>query len=239
MLGEYTGVMNKIKYRCSCGRISEISWNNFTKGKKCGCGSKFRNRYTFEDVKKIFDDSGFALLSTEYFGYNKPLVYKCMCGDIRHKSLKHFLHYGKHCDHCGRKIAGSKRRNPNKAYERKFRSKMHKALRTCLKSMDKEKACHTADLLGYKPKDLQARIESHPNWGNVKNEVWHLDHIFPIQSFIHYKIFDFKIINCLENLRPMNAKENDIKHFKYNKQDFETWLKLKNIPFKKHSSKAK
>ncbi|MCK9458588.1 MAG: hypothetical protein M0R80_03030 [Proteobacteria bacterium] len=227
LLDEYIGCMNKMKYRCSCGNISSITWNNFTKGKRCGCGSKYRRRYTFEDVNKIFTDYGFVLISNEYPGYKNPLKYKCKCGANREKSLYHFLHNGKHCDKCAHKIMGMKRRNPNRSFERKFKAKMHKALRTCLQAIGKTKAGHTADLLGYGPKDLQTRVTNHPDWHNVKDQVWHLDHIFPIQAFIRYKINDLKLINCLENLRPMNGKENDIKHNRYNKQDFEFWLRLK------------
>lgn len=232
LLSEYTGVMNKMKYRCKCGRVSEISWNNFTKGKRCGCDSKYRKRYNIKEVRGIFEGMGFVLLSTEYSGYNKNLTYQCTCGAIRHKSLKHFLHYGKHCDACARKIAGAKRRNPNRAAERKFKKKMYKALQTCLKAFGKKKAGHTADLLGYGPKELQRRIESHPEWSNVKDGTWHLDHIFPIQAFIRYGVKDLKLINCLENLRPMAGKENDVKHAKYNKEDFEYWLRMKGLSCK-------
>jgi len=229
LLGEYKGAAIKMKYQCKCGRISEISWNNFTNGRRCGCNSKYRKRYTFKDVKQIFENYGFILISTKYPGYKNPIKYKCTCGADRYKSLYHFLHNGKHCDRCGRKIAASKKKNPNRILDRKFRKKMYKALQTCLNAMGKLKAGHTADLLGYGPKELQSRITKHPAWNVVKDQVWHLDHIFPIQAFLNYNIKDLKLINCLENLRPVSEKENNSKHAKYNKLDFEFWLKLKGV----------
>jgi hypothetical protein len=227
LFDEYTGAMNKMKYRCSCGRMSEISWNNFTAGKRCGCGSKIRRRYSIEDIRSLLANEGMVLLSTERKSYDQPLQYLCKCKKVITKSLRKILHDGKHCSECAHKIMGMKRRNPNRQFERKFKKKMYKALQTCLQAIGKDKAGHTADLLGYGPKDLQARITTHPDWNKVKDQIWHLDHIFPIQAFIRYKIFDLKLINCLENLRPMNGKDNDIKHNRYNKQDFEFWLKLK------------
>jgi hypothetical protein len=223
LLGEYTGAANKIRYRCSCGNISEISWNNFTNGRRCGCGSKYRERYDAQKVKDIFCQLGFTLIS-EYVNYDEPLHYLCKCGQPRLKSLKHFLNYGKHCYECANKIGGQKRRNPNRAFQRRIKKKMYKALSTCLKAMGKTKAGHTADLLGYGPKDLEARLTNHPDWNRLKDGDWHLDHVFPIQAFVEHGIWDFKLINCLENLRPMDAKENDIKHAKYDVVDFRFWL---------------
>jgi DNA-directed RNA polymerase subunit RPC12/RpoP len=229
LLGEYTGVMNKMKYRCSCGRMSEISWNNFTAGKRCGCGSKIRTRYSIESIRNLLANEGMVLLSTERKSHDQPLKYLCKCGKIIIKPLGKILHDGKHCSECAHKIMGMKRRNPNRPLERKFKKKMYKALQTCLQAMGKDKAGHTADLLGYGPKDLFARITKHPDWDIVKNSIWHMDHIFPIQAFIHHKIYDLKLINCLENLRPMNGKDNDSKHNKYNLEDFRFWLATKNI----------
>jgi hypothetical protein len=58
---------------------------------------------------------------------------------------------------------------------------------------------------------------------------WHTDHIFPIKAFLDYGIVDIKIINCLENLRPLDAKENLCKNAKYDKVLFEQWLQSKGV----------
>jgi len=83
-------------------------------------------------------------------------------------------------------------------------------------------------MLGYGHKELMDRVVSHPNWVKVKNK-WHLDHVFPIKAFLDYDIKDVKLVNCLENLRPIKADENCSKQDYYNAEDFEFWLKLKGI----------
>jgi hypothetical protein len=82
-------------------------------------------------------------------------------------------------------------------------------------------------MLGYSPKQLQEHLKSHPNWQSVKNGKWHLDHIFPINAFKEHGIDDLKIINCLENLQPMEGRANISKGRKYNEKEFLDWLNKK------------
>ena len=86
-------------------------------------------------------------------------------------------------------------------------------------------------MLGYSSKELQKHVQSLPNWKNVKDRHWHLDHYFPIQAFIDYGIKDIKLINCLDNLQPLSRKENLIKSCKYDKKEFEKWLNKKKVKF--------
>jgi hypothetical protein len=87
----------------------------------------------------------------------------------------------------------------------------------------------TASILGYDYKQLQKHIESHPNWDNVKNNIWHVDHIFPIKAFLDHSIYDFKIINALDNLQPLSQHANNVKGAKYSTVEFVNWLKHKGI----------
>jgi hypothetical protein len=56
LLGEYVSSRAKMKYRCSCGQVSEISVNNFQKGHRCwDCGVKKRsseNHYEWQDDRE-------------------------------------------------------------------------------------------------------------------------------------------------------------------------------------------
>ena len=52
-----------------------------------------------------------------------------------------------------------------------------------------------------------------------------IDHIFSIKAFVDYGISDISLINCLENLQPISSYENISKNAKYNKQEFEVWLR--------------
>ena len=86
-------------------------------------------------------------------------------------------------------------------------------------------------MLGYTPNELSKHIKSHENWSKVKDGKYHIDHIFPIQAFVDYNIRDIKLINCLDNLQPLDAKENCLKNDNYNKVEFEGWLKEKKYDF--------
>jgi hypothetical protein len=45
------------------------------------------------------------------------------------------------------------------------------------------------------------------------------------------KLTYIKLINCLENLQPLDFFENESKSDNYNKEEFEKWLKEKHYDF--------
>lgn len=110
-----------------------------------------------------------------------------------------------------------------------FPKKIYKALQTCLKYTGEDKLDHSKELLGYSPKELIESVQSHPNWNNVKDKNWHLDHIFPIIAFIEAGIKDFKVICALDNLQPLSEKNNCSKNGRYDKDKFHTYLEDKGI----------
>ena len=81
--------------------------------------------------------------------------------------------------------------------------------------------------MGYGRSELRDRICGHPNWEVVSCGKWCIDHIFPIKAFTDHGIHDCKVINCLENLRPISDMENMSKGGNYNKEDFLFWLHTK------------
>lgn len=91
---EYKNTMTKMKYKCECGNISKISWANFKKGRRCGCGyNRCRNlpiQPTKEDVELIKQkllDKGCKLISQSKYG----VKYECACGKITRISRSTFL----------------------------------------------------------------------------------------------------------------------------------------------------
>ncbi len=77
------------------------------------------------------------------------------------------------------------------------------------------KTCSTFEALPYTPEQLKEHLESQfedwMTWDNYGD--WHVDHIFP-QSLLPYDSFDHpNFIRCwsLDNLRPLEARENIIK----------------------------
>ena len=73
-----------------------------------------------------------------------------------------------------------------------------------------KKSDSTMSMLGYGPGDLVDRLESQfvdgMGWHNRKD--WHIDHICPTSKLIAAGVTDMKIINHLDNLQPMWAKDN-------------------------------
>lgn len=105
-----------------------------------------------------------------------------------------------------------------------FRQRAYKLVRMVLNVTGRVKNKRTAALLGYDYKQLQEHITTHPNWKLVKDSEWHIDHIFPIKAFLDANIYDIKLVNCLENLRPVSKEENLAKNAKYDKLEFKQWL---------------
>jgi hypothetical protein len=232
LLDDYFGCMQPMDYKCSCGNYGTTTWNNFTKGKRCGKCAKqgLCKKLSLNDAKKLFSDRQCVFLDDEFKGVHHSHNYTCKCGRNAKISLAAFHHQNQYCRQCGiERMTGSS--NPAWRADRdqlkldqKFRKKCYKALQSSLEKTGKNKVGRTSDMLGYGPKELQAHIKAHPNWANVKDGNWHLDHIFPIAAFLEHGINDIALINHIENLQPISQKENNQKHAKFNKTEFERWL---------------
>lgn len=235
LLDEYFGCMEPMDYKCSCGNYGTTTWNNFTKGKRCGHCTKWgqKKKRSLKDVQRIFQERGCEFLDKEFKGIHHKHRYKCKCGVECGITFAAFHFQEQYCKECGRqKNCGAS--NPGWIKDRealklrqKFRKKCYKALQSSLKAVGKDKVGRTSDMLGYSPKALQEHIQGHRNWNKVKDGNWHIDHIFPIQAFVDYGIDDIALINCLDNLRPATQHNNNVKKDKYNKKKFEKWLQAR------------
>lgn len=116
----------------------------------------------------------------------------------------------------------------NKAAKRFYwknkNNSQYKATRACrqllnqvLASCKTGRVDRTESLLGYTFKQFQEHIENQfkadMQWSN--HGTWHVDHIKPVSVFITEGVIDPKIINALNNLRPLAARENLIKNKYY------------------------
>jgi hypothetical protein len=236
---EYKNARTKIKYKCSCGNISEIVFDSFRRGNRCRqCGQKRcadKQRYTQEEIAIIFEKKGCKLLG-KYKSALKPVEYVCSCGKKSIILLNNFK-LGNRCKTCGiAKRSGEHHYEWRKDRETKhrddlFRQRCYKLVRMVLNVTGRVKNKHTAELLGYDYKQLQNHITKHPNYDSVKDSKWHIDHIFPIKAFVDHNITDLALINCLENLRPISQFENSSKNAKYCHLEFHKWLKIKGITY--------
>ena len=99
----------------------------------------------------------------------------------------------------------------------KLKSACYSMLSRVLKSTNINKSSRTKELLGYSTKELKKHLESQftdgMNWNN--HGEWHIDHKTPLSLMISQGITDPSIINALDNLQPMWAKENLSKGNRY------------------------
>jgi len=233
LLDEYVGCIHKMKYKCHCGEIGNTSWNNFTKGKRCGNCTKYgqKKKRSLEEVQKIFKERNCEFLDEEFKDIHFKHNYRCKCGKCCKITFAGFYHLNQNCKECGiLKQSGKdhwkwREDRSQKRLDDLFRKKCYKALRSSLKATGKEKVGRTSDILGYGTKELQEHIRNHENWDNVKDEKWQIDHIFPIAAFVEHGIRDLALINHLDNLMPLNGDENLKKSDKYDKKEFLEWVK--------------
>jgi hypothetical protein len=227
---KYVNNHTKMKYKCKCGNVSTINFNNFKQGKRCrkcsGC-----EKYTTQYIANYFQEHE-CILIDEYTNSCTPMEYICKCGNKSKISWNNFK-LGKRCKECRRtKLSGENNyqwRQDRKQVnlERLFARKCYFAVRHTLKLFGSKKTSKTNELLGYSLKDLEQHIINHPNWLNVKDKKWHLDHIFPIKAFVDIKLYNVKLVNDLDNLQPILGTDNISKNDKYNKKEFFEWLKEK------------
>ena len=231
MESEFVGHNVPMKYRCDCGRITFVRWGNFKKRMGRSCSG--RHKLDFEYVKNQFEKRGCVLLETKFEGCSFPMKYVCSCGNNHQMSWDNFK-AGHNCNKCGYDSMRGKNShlwNPDRrsvAINEKIRKKYYHMLRSTLVAARCNKDCKSAELLGYTSLELREHLENHPNWEKC-GEDWHLDHVFPIKAFVDHGVYDIKIINCLENLCPINKQENLLKGCNYSKQEFLQWLFEKGV----------
>ncbi len=110
---EYVNCKTKMKYICNCKREAEITLDTFKRGKRCKECAKERIaaklRFSYEDVKEIFEKGGCILISKKYINNETKLEYECNCGRTAWISLSSFQR-GRRCYKCGiKKIIIKKR----------------------------------------------------------------------------------------------------------------------------------
>jgi len=234
---EYKNARTPMSYKCVCGNKSKICFDSFRNGNRCKeCGNKKnseKQRYTHEKVFASFKEADCELIDT-YERALVPMRYICSCGRKAKISWNNFQQ-GKRCHYCGVARRSGKNhyewRDDREAFHRDylFRQRCYKLVRMVLNVTGRVKNKKTAELLGYDYKQLQEHIMNHPNYEEVKNGKWHIDHIFPIKAFVDFGITDLALINCFGNLRPISAFENISKNAKYDAKKFEKWLDSKGI----------
>jgi 5-methylcytosine-specific restriction endonuclease McrA len=195
---------------------------------------KRQKTLSIEEAKIIFENSGCDLLENKYIDCDTPMKYKCKCGNIGYKKTRHVNpKLGVQCFECSLHY-GEKHPQWNPDREsvklRKYvHDKCRAAVKYCIREFGKRKSRPTREYVGFSDYDLMEHLKKFPNWEQLKDTNWEMDHIFPVQAFIEYKIYDIKLINSLDNLQPLTRQENLKKSDRYDKSQFVKWLKSKGI----------
>ncbi len=229
LLDQYTKNNIPLNFECKCGKVSSKAFCNFKRYPQCkDCSGK--HSYSIEEVRLIFAKSGCELLDTTYKNGRSKLKYVCNCGNHSSISLEKFI-AGQRCQKCALRIGHKNGRwNPDRELVKLNQMIAIRSLgylKRLLRMQGKKKENRMQEYVGYSTKDLRERITGHHNWGKVKCGVWHIDHIFPIKAFLENGITDPKLINSLDNLQPLSGKANLKKGAKYNKKEFQEWLRTK------------
>ena len=82
----YINTDTHLKYRCPKRHLGKITFHSFSSGQGCAKCADIKNgdrcRKTFDDVKQVFTDRGYTLLSTVYKDNKIPLDYRCPEGHL-------------------------------------------------------------------------------------------------------------------------------------------------------------
>jgi hypothetical protein len=230
----YVNSQQRIKFICSCGKEFNTTFSLFLSGRRCtNCGIKKRSatrRQPMENVQQIFAQENYTLLSTEYKNTKTPLQFRCPRGHKHQISLDNWKK-GQRCRKCYEEDNVGPN-HPNWCEDREAKKLRDSIRRRCfsllhntLNLTNQKKKGKSYYILGYTCEELQNHLTSHSNWKKLKNRRWHIDHIYPIDAFLKHNIIDLKIINALENLRPMLGAENLAKTNHYSKRNFYYYLK--------------
>jgi hypothetical protein len=102
----YKNSHTKMKYRCSCGNISQIMFSSFQQGQRCRkCSGK--EKLSYEYVYNYFKRHNCQLLEDKYINCHEKMKYICECGNKSEISFSSFKQ-GHRCFKCSRKKLAKK-----------------------------------------------------------------------------------------------------------------------------------
>lgn len=214
--GDYINNASKIKVQCPNNHIYEIKFNPFKdQNNRCIICAGLK-KYEFNEIKNYIESFNFKLLSKEYNGAQKKLKVKCPNNHIYDVTWADFK-FGYRCKKCYfdyNQGMNHSRWNPNKDLIKKLRKNIRKSW---VKKYMKE------DIL------YDKYIQD--------SKQFNIDHIIPIKAGSDYLVENNliednnviqkmrNILNQKNNLRIIYKKDNYIKNYKYDLEDFKNFLK--------------
>lgn len=234
---EYQNAKTKMKYRCKCNKLSEITYDNFRSGNRCkACGSRKgadKLKLSHQEVAEYFKSQGCELLD-QYQSNLQTIRYRCKCGVEATTTWNNFKTKNRRCWDCGLKNRSGKNHyewrgdKSRMLIEYRYRQTAYRTFR----AVDQ-----TPDLIvsnckmhfGYDIEELEKHITSFDAWDEVKNKDWEIDHIYPVWAFLESGVTDIRVINSLDNLQVLPKIKNRKKAYKFNPVEFVRFLVRKGI----------
>lgn len=98
---EYINTQTKMKYKCACGNISEIPYNNFRRTTSCKKCIKKEVKHGSDEISKILNDYGYTLIDIgNYKGVNSKITIKCPSDHIYKVRFSSFYSQNNRCNKC-------------------------------------------------------------------------------------------------------------------------------------------
>ncbi len=168
---EYVNNRIKMKYKCFCGKISNINFSDFRQGKRCSnCSGTKKNTYKY--IYNYFKEQECELLEKEYINNRIKMEYKCSCGNISNISFSNFKK-GQRCNKCKiEKMLGKNNTNynPNLTDEERVDRRKNPEYKQWTKDVYKKDkyTCQKCFKVGYK-------LNSHHIEGFAENKKLRID----------------------------------------------------------------
>lgn len=223
---EYKHIEDKLDYICICGHESKITLHSFNRGGRClKCAVKKRKQNIPFDksyVNKILAKYGCELIS-DYEKSNKPIIFKCKCGNNGKKTFTNFQRHP-YCRKCTFFLQTQQHKRTDLDQvetEKKLKVYVGGAFREMLTGSKTRKS--KLEKFGYGSKEFIEHISKFNIYSKNRKD-FSIDHIFPFKAFFEHNIWDLKVINHLSNIQLLTRSDNCKKNKEYNQQDFYDWL---------------
>lgn len=236
---EYVSNQSKLEYICNCGNKASTDFITFRKGGRClECKKKklsiaSTKELPIEKMKSLCEKSNAKFVQAYRKNGRIRLNFICKCGKPHSASWRNFQKT-QNCKKCGNlKVSGENSYMWNSNRElietnKLMQKRCYSLVRRSLKKLGKTKESCKSEILGYDVKDLKNSITNHKLYN--ANIDYHIDHIFPVSLFIKNKIEDMKLINHINNLRPLHSSLNLSKADKAINEAFQIWINNSFVP---------
>jgi len=195
---KYIDSSKKLKYKCSKGHISTITYNQFSRGNRCGVCNPDKKK-TKKEIIKIFVDNGYSVLSKTIKNTHSKLKVKCLKGHIYKTTYSNFLN-GCRCMECFHQIKGKNHHNWTGGKT---------------KCVDCGK--NTSDYKSKRCKHCSLQLSLNPSWKGGLS-------FFPYSIVFNNKLKEFirKRDNyTYQNCGKQTKRKLDVHHIDYDKQNCE------------------